>query len=320
VDCEDCTGDSVSAALNSERTGSSLRLNGKRLGDPPKAAFNDGMKVIPVLDLMGGVVVRGAGGRRREYRPVVSRLTASPAPLDVARAFRERFGLTELYVADLDAIEGAPPALPTLAALRAAGFRLWVDAGVRDIGRARTLAEAGVERVVVGLETAGPGVLAEACGALGDRVVFSLDLKAGVPFIRDPEATEPVLGGGMLSRPGQPPALHPTLGGAAKAWHPADASGIAERAVALGARRLLVLDLARVGGGAGVGTEALCARLAAAHPEVEVAVGGGVRGADDLRRLAGRGVRAALVASALHDGALKKADIEEQVNHSDLII
>jgi phosphoribosylformimino-5-aminoimidazole carboxamide ribotide isomerase len=248
------------------------------------------MRVVPVLDLMGGVVVRGIGGRRREYRPVVSRLTASPAPLDVARAFREHFGLTELYVADLDAVEGAPPALPTFAALQVTGFRLWVDAGVRDFGRARTLAEAGVERVVVGLETAGPGVLAETCGALGERVVFSLDLHGGAPL------------------------------GDAAAWGGADAWGVAERAVALGAHRLLVLDLARVGGGAGVGTEALCARLAAAYPGVEVSGGGGVRGADDLRRLAACGARAALVASALHDGALKKVDIEEQVNHSGLII
>jgi phosphoribosylformimino-5-aminoimidazole carboxamide ribotide isomerase len=238
------------------------------------------MRIIPVLDLMGGVVVRGVGGRRREYRPVVSRLTASSAPLDVARAFADHFGLTELYLADLDAIAGGEPAWATCAALHAGGFRLWVDAGVRRPEGARALARAGVETVVVGLETvAGPDVLREVVAELAPRVVFSLDLCDGAP-----------LGDGA-------------------GWEIGDAWSLAGRAVGLGVRRLLVLDLARVGGGAGTGTEALCTRLAAAHPEVEVSAGGGVRGVADLRRLRGCGVRAALAASALHDGTLTAAEL-----------
>lgn len=237
------------------------------------------MRIIPVLDLMGGVVVRGAGGRRREYRPVVSRLTPSCFPLTVARAFAEHFGLTELYLADLDAIGGARPAWDAYAALHAGGFRLWLDAGVRRPDHARELARAGVETVVVGLETAaGPAALGEIVGKLGPRVVFSLDLRDGAPL------------------------------NAGAGWA-AEAETIAAQAVGLGARRLLVLDLARVGGGEGTGTDGLCARLAAAYPEVELSAGGGVRNVGDLRRLRDCGVRAALLASALHDGALTAADL-----------
>ncbi len=229
---------------------------------------------------MGGRVVRGVAGRRSEYRPVVSLLTASCQPLAVARAFRRSLDLTTLYVADLDAIGGAGPALGMFAGLTRHGFRLWIDAGVRGMDRVHQLADAGAEGVVVGLETAGPDVLAGACAAFGPRVLFSLDLKDGKPL------------------------------GDAAAWGGTDARGVAERAVALGARRLIVLDLAHVGVGGGTGTEKLCAALAAAHPGVEVIAGGGVRGPDDLRRLAACGVRAALVASALHDGRLTWADLE----------
>ena len=78
----------------------------------------------------------------------------------MARAFREQFGLTELYLADLDAIAGGDPALAAYAELKADGFRLWIDAGVRAMDRVRLLADAGVEGIVVGLETvAGPDVL-----------------------------------------------------------------------------------------------------------------------------------------------------------------
>src|SRR5205823_5478053 len=157
--------------------------------------------------------------------------TGSSLPLDVARAFRSHFGLNELYLADLDAITGAPPALPLYAALRSDGFRLWVDAGVRDIADALPLAAVGVEAIVIGLETVkGPEALEELCLKLGrERIIFSLDLKGGKPLT------------------------------SSSRWNSADPWSIAEQAVACGVRRLLVLDLARVGVNAGTGTEELCA-------------------------------------------------------------
>jgi phosphoribosylformimino-5-aminoimidazole carboxamide ribotide isomerase len=238
------------------------------------------MRVLPVIDLMGEQVVRGVAGRRREYRPIVSRLCRSSHPLDVARAFRTNFGLSDLYLADLDAIAGAAPAFSAYADLRRDGFRLWIDAGVREIERVRGLAAVGTEQIIVGLETAGPAVLAQACREFAERIVFSLDLKEGAPL------------------------------GDSAAWATADAERIAEKAVEMGVRRLIVLDLAKVGVAAGTGTDALCVRLTAAHRHLEVIAGGGVRGPEDLRRLRKCGVGTVLVASALHDGRLTRNDWE----------
>jgi phosphoribosylformimino-5-aminoimidazole carboxamide ribotide isomerase len=235
------------------------------------------MRIIPVLDLQRGQVVRGIAGRRSEYRPIVSQLTASSLPLDVAEAFRAHFGFNELYLADLDAIAGSTPAWATYAELRSHGFCLWVDAGVRTEEQAALLVDSGLDTIVIGLETVcGPSVLANICSQLGPkRLVFSLDLKAGQPL-------------GDLS-----------------AWEAADPWSIAQQAIALGTRRLIILDLERVGTGGGAGTEALCERLAQAHPEAEIVAGGGVRAQSDLDRLEKCGVKAVLVASALHDGELK---------------
>ena len=228
---------------------------------------------------MNGIVVRGIAGRRSEYRAVVSRLVASAEPVAVAEAFRTHLGLSELYLADLDAIAGHAPALPTYRALLRLGFRLWIDAGVRDRRRADLLAAEGAG-VVVGLETvAGPDALAEILKIHGDRAVFSLDLRAGVPMGERPQ------------------------------WGSADASEIAERCFDLGVRRLLVLDLARVGVGTGTGTETFCRRLSTAHPELAVWAGGGVRNAADLHRLRENGVQATLVASALHDGVITALEV-----------
>lgn len=239
------------------------------------------MKILPVLDVMNGEVVRGVGGRRHEYRPLVSRLTASCHPLDVARALRGHFGADEFYVADLDAILGGEPACAIYAALRQDGFRLWVDAGVRRMTQACQLAESGIDSVVAGLETvAGPAELAAMARAFGEHLVFSLDLRQGEPL------------------------------GERDAWQGEDAGSIAARAVALGVRRLLVLDLARVGLDGGTGTRQLCARLSADFPGVEVSAGGGVRHRGDLEELRDCGVRTALVASALHDGRMSRADLD----------
>lgn len=230
---------------------------------------------------MRGQVVRGVGGRRSEYRPIVSRLTESSDPLEVADAIRSHFGLVEVYLADLDAIAGAEPAWPIFAGLRDAGFGLWVDAGIRQRTQACQIADAGIESIVVGLETVeGPAELSAIAQALGERMVFSLDLRRGQPI-----------------RP-------------CEQWQASDAWTIAGQAVRLGVRRLLVLDLARVGLGEGTGTRELCARLCAEYPDVEISAGGGVRHRGDLVELRDCGVRAALVASALHDGRLAPVDVQ----------
>ena len=252
------------------------------------------MRILPVLDLMDGRVVHGVGGQRHEYRPILSLLTTSSRPLDVAQAFRTHFGLTEIYLADLDGIAGGSPALATYSSLRDAGFHMWVDAGIRRAADAACLVDAGVEEVVFGLETLeGPHELARGCNLYGQRIVFSLDLRDGEPL------------------------------GDRNAWGNCDAKSVVERAIAMGVRRLIILDLARVGSGAGVGTEDLCRRviqsfassregtvvlrgiaLSPLSGHVEVIAGGGVRGMEDLYRLQGIGVGGVLVASALHDGRI----------------
>ena len=236
------------------------------------------MRIVGVIDLMGGVVVRAVAGRREAYRPIVSPLCAGSAPLEVAEALLA-LGVRELYIADLDAIAGADPSWAVLESLARLNVPLWVDAGVCDESRAARLVRLGVAYVVTGLESLpDPETLGLLVDRFGDRVVFSLDLRE--------------------SRP---------LGG----WSSPDPFEIAERAIRHGVRRILVLDLARVGVHGGPGTADLCARLVADHPDVEISAGGGIRGRADLEHLRTLGVAAVLVASALHDGNLRRGDIAD---------
>ena len=239
------------------------------------------MRIIPVIDLMGGVVVRGIAGRRHEYRPIESVLTDNPTPVSVGRALVE-LGLTQAYVADLDAIQGGEPNFATYRELSAVGLQLWIDAGLGDLARARQLSNAALPgaqppTIIAGLESLEhPELLSAVLDEVGpQRFIFSLDLKAGEPIVRVPE------------------------------WQGWSARQIAARAVDLGVRRMIVLDLVQVGMGQGLATLDLCRGLHHDYPQLEITAGGGVRGADDLAAMEQAGCKGALVASALHDGRLK---------------
>lgn len=239
------------------------------------------MQVIPVLDLLHGSVVRGIAGRREAYAPIRSLLTDSTDPLEVSRAYRRRFEVDRLYVADLDAIMNDDPQWSILEELAGDGVDLVVDAGLRDVGRARRLVSCGVSQVVAALETLpGPHVLRELIEQIGcQRVAFSLDLKNGRTL-------------GDLS-----------------GWGTIDPEAIAGRAIEEGAASLIVLDLASVGTGGGVPTRGLCRRIRDRHPHVTLISGGGIRDGNDLIEMRLAGVDGVLVASALHDGRITRDDI-----------
>ncbi|MCE9533427.1 MAG: hisA/hisF family protein [Planctomycetes bacterium] len=237
------------------------------------------MRIIPVIDLKAGLVVHGVAGRRDEYRPIVSTLTSSSQPIDVARALIQHVQATEIYLADLDAINGQPAAFALFEELRALGVSRWIDAGVRTTADALALANHGIEGIICALESLqSPSELATILATLGPtRVIFSLDLKQGM------------------------------LLGDLAAWSadPIDPWSILRTIHRLGIRRLITLDLASVGVGQGVATLEICRQLKAEMPEMELITGGGIRNRDDLRVLDEAGVDGVLVASALHQGLLK---------------
>jgi phosphoribosylformimino-5-aminoimidazole carboxamide ribotide isomerase len=238
-------------------------------------------RIIPVIDVLRGRAVHARGGRRDDYGPVRSVLRPGSDPIALAAAFRDVLGLAEIYLADLDAIAGAPPSVGLYRDLADLGLSTWIDAGLRDGSGVAPLLASGVGRVVVGLETvAGRGGLRRICRDAGPgRVVLSLDLRVGRPVVA----------------PGAD-------------WSDADAGQIVASAVEEGVGTVILLDLARVGGGRGVGTIGLLERLAGEHAEVEWVVGGGVAGREDIERLGRSGASAVLVASALHDGRIAAAD------------
>lgn len=261
-------------------------------------------RIIPVLDVMGGRVVRAVGGRRSEYRPVVSRLTDSTDPVEVARALLELTGSDELYVADLDAI--LDPAWDGgLAARLSDAFphtAVLIDVGIRTAADARKLPAFRPRKPwpvigwprwerrrnlvpVVGTESVGPaGDWEAAVEEFLPDVAVSIDLSDGAWLGR----WEAWAGWGVTA---------------------ADPAAVAEAVATVAPHAVILLDLGRVGERRGPHPEVvrLLRQVRDRHPDreaVRLAAGGGVRNWDDVDTLAEAGADAVLVASALHDGTL----------------
>ena len=111
------------------------------------------MQVIPVIDLMGGEVVRAQMGDRASYRPLESPL--SPTTSDavaVVRGLLAVYPFLTLYVADLDAIQRNGDNFAALRRIRAEfpALQLWVDNGVADLAALEALICADLGMPVIG--------------------------------------------------------------------------------------------------------------------------------------------------------------------------
>ena len=229
-----------------------------------------------MLDLARGQVVRGVRGERSAYRPIVSSLVAGSDPQAIATALLpsapvRRASNVPLYVADLDAIQGAGAQIDTLRRLLELrdDLCLWLDAGLSSLAAGAALRVAlGTTgervRLVYGSESLAAGGASQ--GLADDpQAILSLDCRLSRPL--DPA--------GLWSRP----ALWP--------------------------RTVIVMTLDRVGAAAGPDLQTL-ARLRALAPDRVWVGAGGVRDRADLDTAATTGASAWLVASALHDGTLQR--------------
>ena len=241
------------------------------------------MKIIPVIDVMGGVVVRAIGGRRSEYRPIQSRLTSATDLRSVAESLLPFATEGMLYVADLDAITGTGNHFQSIRDV-ADEFesQLLVDCGVRTVADFDRLPHHERIQPVIGSETLEAPEVAGAAQVYEGRCVFSVDLMNG------------------------------DLLGNWEQWHGYNVTyprAVAQMAYAgwclSGAGAVILLDLASVGERNGPGAEQYCAEVRGRLPKhVKLIIGGGVRNRDDIRRLEDAGAAGVLVASALHDGTL----------------
>jgi phosphoribosylformimino-5-aminoimidazole carboxamide ribotide isomerase len=227
------------------------------------------MRIIPVLDLKGGQVVRAEQGRRDRYRPIVTPLSASADVVSVAEGLRGLHSFSTFYIADLDAIEGRIPNEDALSRLRRMPQppELWVDAGLASDDGFSAALDMPSLCPVLGSESQIDDLLLRRFQH-HPNLILSLDFFAD--GFRGPRP--------LLDNPDIWPS------------------------------KVIVMTLAKVGSAAGPDFARLREIKAKAGNRMVIAAGG-VRNETDLRELSSLGIAAALVATSLHDGTLTPAQI-----------
>jgi phosphoribosylformimino-5-aminoimidazole carboxamide ribotide isomerase len=242
---------------------------------------HDAMRIIPVLDLMEGLVVHAVRGQRERYQPVRSILAASADPLEVARCLQAETKCRTFYIADLNAIQAKGHNREAIGEIASQlDVELWVDAGVADGGSANRLVEAGADVVIIGSETlSGLQQLRFICDSVPrEKFIFSLDMAKGR----------------VLSR-----------AEALKGIAPSQALACL---TAEGLDRLILLTLDSVGTGGGPDLPLLQAAKRD-YPQHTFIAGGGVKTPDHLQALSDTGVDGVLVATSLHRGWIGGRDL-----------
>jgi phosphoribosylformimino-5-aminoimidazole carboxamide ribotide isomerase len=242
------------------------------------------MRLIPVIDLLNGQAVHAIKGEREKYKPVKSVLCDTPDPVCVARAFRDRLGLNEIYIADLNAIQDSRRTRHRdLIANLAHDERINIilDAGISNAEEAHSWLRLGIRNVVIGAETLRTmHALQEIpAGIDRNRLVFSLDMRAGKILSSCPELA---------------------------AMSPIDALGNLQSA---GWQEVILLDLNRIGSRKGI-DRTLVIEARASFPRLKLLAGGGIANAEQLLDLQSLGIAGVLVATAFHRGIITARHIK----------
>ncbi len=93
------------------------------------------MQIIPVIDLLNGAIVHAQQGQRQNYKPIKSLLTHSNKPLAIVAALLDVYPFSQLYIADLNAIQQSGDNFNVIRTIaqKFPQLKLWIDAGAHSI-------------------------------------------------------------------------------------------------------------------------------------------------------------------------------------------
>jgi len=136
------------------------------------------MKIIPVIDLMGGKVVRARLGERHLYAPIETPLSPTSEAQDVIKGFLALHPFETIYIADLDAIEGRAPHNDLIVTLQRQFPQLsfWIDSGLRNAEAVDLALSSQSANIVIASESFEDAPALEAYRN-NPRVILSLDFR-----------------------------------------------------------------------------------------------------------------------------------------------
>ncbi len=220
-------------------------------------------RIILVLDILKSNAVHAIRGERAKYQSVQSKVCSSSNPLEIVSALKP----AEVYIADLDRLQHFGDNFELIKKISAKA-KTMVDIGAENIDDVRKCAELA-NTVILGTETASLDLIKTAARQFPGGINVSIDIKNGEVLTKDTRT--------------EPHELVKLLNG-------------------YDIRDIIILELSKVGTGAGIDTDFL--RGVVKLSKHSVLLGGGIRDMADINALKEIGVSGALVATAVHNGRI----------------
>jgi phosphoribosylformimino-5-aminoimidazole carboxamide ribotide isomerase len=228
------------------------------------------MLLIPVIDLLNGMVVHAKMGDRNNYQPIQSALCKSSEPIDVVNALLELYPFERIYIADLDAITGQGNHIATIKYIQAQhpALEIWLDAGISNVSNLLAWHNLKLTHVIGSESIVSIHDLREISTHLNRNFILSLDSnQSGFLGCADLETNTDL-------------------------WP----------------ENVILMSLAQVGANQGVNLE-LLDKFIRYSKDFNLYAAGGVRNIDDVNTLEHLGIYGALIASALHNRQISADDI-----------
>ncbi|VVB90698.1 Imidazole glycerol phosphate synthase subunit HisF [uncultured archaeon] len=223
-------------------------------------------RIIFVLDILNGTAVHAVRGERSKYKPVTgSKVSDSSSPLEIISKLAPR----EVYIADLDRLQHLGDNLELIKKI-SGKIRTMADIGARGMNDVEKIALIA-DTVILGTETASFDLIEKAAKRFPGRINVSIDMKNGKVLAKDRALDM------------EPEEL-------VKKLNDYDLKDV------------IILELTRVGTGAGIDVDFL--KSLAGASSHDVLAGGGIKDMDDIEALERIGISGALVATAVHSGKI----------------
>lgn len=232
------------------------------------------MQIIPVIDLLKGMVVHAKKGDRNNYQPIQSALCHSSEPIDVVNALLELYPFERIYIADLDAITGLGNHISTIKYIQTQHptLEIWLDAGIRNACNLLAWHDLKLSHVIGSENIASTRDLSEISNNLKRNFILSLDSnQSGFLGCADLETNTDL-------------------------WP----------------ENVILMSLAQVGANLGVNLE-LLEKFKEFSKKFNLYAAGGVRNIKDVSTLKPLGIYGALIASALHSKQISADEIRSVI-------
>lgn len=236
------------------------------------------MQIIPVIDILNGIVVHAKKGDRKNYQAIQSLLAHSSKPLDIAAALLEYYPFQQLYIADLNSIQKPGGDKSNAQVMESIArqyphLEIWIDAGISNLTDLDFWHRRNFNVILASENFSNLENFLAVKKQLDSNFVLSLD------FMPD-------------GYQGPPELLDST-----RHW-PKD---------------VILMSLAHVGTSQGINLE-LLERFKPQAGSFNIYAAGGVKDINDLITLKRTGIHGALIASALHKKQLTPAEIQQVFN------